>query len=458
MANITQVLTLPTAGAYFFDDLAALQKKPLPESERYTAQPITPGFHAVREPAEALAVGVVLENGIVGWGECSAVEFSGAAGRDPVFRADTALKRIKQLVIPQLVDQPIQNYRDLAAKIEAIQITVTEERLFPNRKQGGKISRRDLLKAPGRLLTDGPEIEKITHDRPLHTAIRYGVSQALFAAAALEQDLLLTELICQDWELPLPKQAVPIHAQCGGNRFRGAEKMILRGVSSLPHALVDNIPEQLGKDAIQLIRYTKWLKGRINQLGKEGYHPTIHLDLHGGLGKIYDQDLGKVLGTLHALERAAHPYPLRIECPLIRETREAQIETLAALRELLKFRKMKVKVVADEWANTLEDIQAFITDQAADMIQIKMPDLGGLQNTIEAVLACKSGGVETFLGGSCAETDLTARISAQVALALQPDLVLAKPGMGIDEGITIINNEMARCLAWLQTKTNSNDN
>ena len=31
------------------------------------------------------------------------------------------------------------------------------------------------------------------------------------------------------------------------------------------------------------------------------------------------------------------------------------------------------KLVADEWANTLEDTQAFVEAPAADMIQIKMP-------------------------------------------------------------------------------------
>jgi len=318
MGKISQILTLPTAGAFYFEDLAALQGTRLPEQERYTAHPITPGFQAVREPAEALAVGVVLDDGSIGWGECAAVEFSPAAGRDPVFRSRTAQEEIKQNVIPQLLGRSIRDYRDLAEKIEEIQITRTEEHLRPRQKVGRKMSRRDLLQAPGRLLTDGPKIEKITRERSLHTAISYGVSQALFSAAALEQGLLVTELICKEWGLPSPEQLVPVHAQCGANRFRGADKMIVRGVSSLPHALVDHIPEQLGKDAIELIRYTRWLKDRIIQLGKEGYTPTIHLDLHGGLGKIYDQDLGKILGTLHALEQAAHPYPLRIECPLIR--------------------------------------------------------------------------------------------------------------------------------------------
>jgi methylaspartate ammonia-lyase len=115
---------------------------------------------------------------------------------------------------------------------------------------------------------------------------------------------------------------------------------------------------------------------------------------------------------------------------------------------------MKVQLVADEWANTLDDIQAFVEAQAAHMIQVKMPDLGSVHNTIEAVLACKSGGVGAFLGGSCAETGLSARVAVHVALAIRPDMMMAKPGMGVDEGVTLVHNEMARTLAWIESRGN----
>jgi len=61
-------------------------------------------------------------------------------------------------------------------------------------------------------------------------------------------------------------------------------------------------------------------------------------------------------------------------------------------------------------------------------------------------------GVGTFLGGSCAETDLSARVSVHVALATRPDIIMAKPGMGVDEGISLVQNEMARTLAWIRAR------
>jgi methylaspartate ammonia-lyase len=260
----------------------------------------------------------------------------------------------------------------------------------------------------------------------------------------------MAEVIAKEWELPMPEEPVPIHAQSGGERYHNADKMIVRRVASLPHALVDDIPEQLGEDGARLTQYVRWLKPRIQELAGDDYRPTIHLDVHGALGQIYDNDLGRVLGQLYALDRAAQPFPLRVESAVIMESREAQIEAMKTLREYVRFRKMNVQLVVDEWANTLEDIQAFVDAQAADVIQIKMPDLGSVHNSVEAVLACNAGGVGAFLGGSCAETDLSAKVAVHVALATRPDVIMAKPGMGVDEGITLVQNEMARTLAWIR--------
>lgn len=95
----------------------------------------------------------------------------------------------------------------------------------------------------------------------------------------------------------------------------------------------------------------------------------------------------------------------------------------------------------------LDDIRAFVAAVAVDMVQIKMPDLGGIHNAVEAVRPCKAAGVGAFLGGSYAETDLSARVSVHVALATGADLLLARPGLGVDEAISLTLNEMTRVLA-----------
>ena len=86
------------------------------------------------------------------------------------------------------------------------------------------------------------------------------------------------------------------------------------------------------------------------------------------------------------------------------------------------------------------------------MVQIKTPDLGGINNTIEAVLYCKERGIGAYQGGTCNETDRSAQVCVQCAMATRPDQILAKPGMGVDEGYMIVYNEMQRILAYARAK------
>lgn len=57
------------------------------------------------------------------------------------------------------------------------------------------------------------------------------------------------------------------------------------------------------------------------------------------------------------------------------------------------------------------------------------------------------------MAGSSNETEISAQITTDIALATKPDLILAKPGMGVDEGIMIVYNEMQRVRALLKAKS-----
>ena len=63
------------------------------------------------------------------------------------------------------------------------------------------------------------------------------------------------------------------------------------------------------------------------------------------------------------------------------------------------------------------------------------------------VLYCKEKGIGAYQGGTCNETDRSAQVCVNIAMAVQPDQILAKPGMGVDEGYMIVYNEMQRILA-----------
>ena len=63
-----------------------------------------------------------------------------------------------------------------------------------------------------------------------------------------------------------------------------------------------------------------------------------------------------------------------------------------------------------------------------------------------------SAGLEAFCGGTCNETDRSAQVTAHVAMACWAGQVLAKPGMGVDEGLMIVGNEMARTAAVVRAR------
>jgi methylaspartate ammonia-lyase len=215
--------------------------------------------------------------------------------------------------------------------------------------------------------------------------------------------------------------------------------MILKRVDSLPHGLI-NEPALVGPGGAALAGYVRWVRERVRALGGGGYAPVLHFDVYGLLGEQAEE-------IILAMEAAAAPLRLRVEHPLDAGSRERQIAALAALRSGLRARGSRAQVVADEWANTVDDIRAFNRARAADMVQVKTPDLGAVHHVVDAVLDCRRRGVVAHVGGSCTETERSAQVSVHLALGAGADQLLAKPGMGVDEGLSIVRNEMARTLA-----------
>lgn len=402
--RILDVLTVPVRTGFFADDQAAIRAGAAHDGFAYAGEPLTPGFTRIRQEGEALSVMLVLDDGEVVHGDCAAVQYSGAGGRDPVFSAADAARVVDEYVAPLLRGHQLGRFRDETARIDAV----------------------------------------TTPSGRLHTAVLYGVSQALLAAVAHERRLTMAEVVRDEYGTGVELVAVPVYAQTGDDRFTNAEKMILKGVDVLPHALI-NTAEKLGQRGETLKEYLRWLVARIAQLKpSESYHPRIHVDTYGTVGIAFDEDLEAVADYLAQLGEICAPYRLTVEHPVDAGGRERQIASYVALRAALKARAATVKIAVDEWCNTLDDIREFVAAGAADVIHVKTPDLGGVNNTIEALLLARGAGLEAYCGGTCNETDRSAQVSAHISMACSASQVLAKPGMGVDEGLMIVGNEMAR--------------
>ncbi|MDI6697590.1 MAG: methylaspartate ammonia-lyase [Candidatus Saccharicenans sp.] len=411
--KIQRVLFVPGKSAFFFDDQKAIKKGARADGFIYEGHPVTRGFERIRMAGEGVSIILELEDGQLAVGDCAAVQYSGVGGRDPLFLADRYLPFMKKHLRPLLEGMEVESFRKMAARFEQ-------------------------LKFEG---------------QRLHTAIRYGLSQALLDARARAEKKLKAEIICQEYNLPVMPERVKIFGQSGDDRYTNADKMILKQVDALPHALINNIEDKLGRDGEKLREYIRWLVNRIIKLRpRADYRPDIHIDVYGTIGLIFDGDLDRVADYLASLEKEADGFNLYLEGPVDLEEKYRQMEGLARITRRLESMGSKVKIVADEHCNTLEDIREFTDARACHMIQVKTPDLGGIQNVIESNLYCKTHGIEAYQGGTCNETDISAIACVHVAMATRPDRMLAKPGMGFDEGFMIVNNEMERIIQILKMK------
>lgn len=407
--KIIKVICAPGKTGFYFDDQKAIKQGAKTDGAFYVGDPVTPGFTSVRQAGESISVLFILENGVIAHGDCAAVQYSGAGGRDPLFLAENFIPLIEKEIAPLYVGKEITSFKEMA--------NLVDQKISPST------------------------------GKKYHTAIRYGVTQACLDAVAKSKNKLMTQIIGEEYGVSVSDQMIPIFSQSGDDRYLNVDKMIIKGVDVLPHALFNHVETKVGFKGEKIKEYLQWLKDRIlTHRVCDTYQPAIHIDVYGTLSIVFNNDLEKIAQYIGELAEIVAPFELRVEGPVDMDGKEEQIKAMSTLRKLLDEHKTPAKIVADEWCNTLEDIKDFTIAKAGHMIQIKTPDLGGINNAIEAVIFCNKEGVDAYLGGTCNETNRSSEVCAHIAMATSPIQYLAKPGMGVDEGFMIVYNEMSRIL------------
>ena len=192
---------------FYFDDQRAIKGGAGHDGIFYVGAPVTEGFRSVRQAGESISVMLILEDGQMAYGDCAAVQYSGAGGRDPLFLAEDFIPVIEKYIKPQLVGKEANDFRGLCAMMEAIEV----------------------------------------EGKRLHTAIRYGLSQAILDAVAKATGRMMCEVVADEYGCTVSKEPIPIFTQSGDDRYNNADKMIIKGAQVLPHALINNIDEKLGR-------------------------------------------------------------------------------------------------------------------------------------------------------------------------------------------------------------------
>jgi methylaspartate ammonia-lyase len=295
--KIKDIICSPGYTGFFFDDQAAIKAGAREDGNTYIGAPVTENFTKIRMAGESVSVMFILDDGQIAFGDCAAVQYSGAGGRDPLFLAADFIPIIEREIKPLFVGQEITNFKDMA--------NLADKHI--NSQTGGL----------------------------LHTAIRYGVTQAVLDAVAKSRKTIMAKVVAEEYGLTISDKLIPIFSQSGDERYKNVDSMVIKGADVLPHGLINNL-KKLGKNGETLVEYVAWLAKRTEQLAPyAGYSPVLHIDVYGTMGLEFDNNLEKIAQCLDKAAKAASPLKVRIEGPVDLGSREAQIEGLAKLREML---------------------------------------------------------------------------------------------------------------------------
>lgn len=409
---IEKVLVSPGLTGFYADDKEAIKEGAKEDGFIYRGKPLTKGFKSVRQPGESVSIIFVLESVDIAYGDCSIAQYTGSGGRESANTAAALIEIINEHLVPYYTGRNITTFKEEAENID----------------------------------------KKFFAGERLPASIRYGVTQAILETISMQDKLTMTEVVANEYGLELSLEPVRLNAQSGDDRYMNVDKMILKRAGFMPHGLINNVERKLGANGEIFLDYVRWVKERVIDIGEPDYKPIFRFDVYGTIGKAFNNDLDEVANYLEKVGEIAAPFKIFIEMPLDMGDNDKQLKAMIELRKMLDERGSKVKLIIDEYANTLEEIKMWVDADGADMIQVKTIDLGGINNTIEAVLYCKANNVLPYQGGTCNETDKSARVCTHLALATQPFAMASKPGMGVDEGMMIVKNEMNRTLAILKAK------
>src|SRR5207244_10774789 len=175
---------------------------------------------------------------------------SGVAGPAPLFRAEDHRDFLRTEMRCRLRGRPIDHFRPLAE-----------------------------------------EVDRAEHQgRPLHTALRYGITQALLHATALANHCTMAEIVAREYACDIATEPLPILASCHKEDVQMIDRMILKRVELLPHASFQQVERDIGLKAEKLVAYADSITRRIREIGDPDYRPASHPRVYGPISALVGHD------------------------------------------------------------------------------------------------------------------------------------------------------------------------
>jgi methylaspartate ammonia-lyase len=400
MLVIDEIVALPGIGGYWVNDQLAVQQGAAKDGFFFRGKPVLAGFSQIREPSNAILIVIKLADGQVAYGDCVTVLNAGYAGRPRPIRSEwvpTVSARLSQAFNGS-------SYARLQDAFDAID-----------------------------------QVDLADIDDTLALPVAYGVSQALLNAAALARHQPAARVLMDEFEAGGVERMPQIAGSAGGDWYNNVDKAIARRLAMFPQSAI-----QTAKECEALPEYAGWIMRRLHELAPPDYRPDMHFDFHSALGRMFENRVDAVGAYLAGIVATCKGLKVYFEDPMLASSTEEAIEQMARIRNWLESHGVDCGLIADQWANGREQMETFMAARVVHAMQIKMPDNGSLKNTVWALQQSRATGTLAFLGGSNNETDISSRATVHMGVAFGAWRMLSKPGMGFDEGVMVMTNELQR--------------
>jgi methylaspartate ammonia-lyase len=395
---------------------------------------IVPGLPAPTDESLAntnfrsISIGLVIDNNRVVWGDYQPE----ANGANP-------LTLLQEKVSPVFEGRPLIAFREMLAELDELTETAVLTRPRPQ-PPSGSVSRRGFL--TGKMET-AVKTEQVVVERPLPPPLLASLSQLLLTALADTRHVTITELIAAESNFPFRPTLVPIHLDITDQELPLDTAVLSNHIQALGYRITSHDPQaQLGPNGEKLQRFIRQLTSLLGQVTQADYRPAIHLDVNGGLGALFENNIGRILGAVYGLEQAAQPYPLRITDPLLTDDANQQIKWMGQLMDYLRLRGMKTELAANSPIQSLADVTRFAESRAAHMLVLSLTRLGNIKHSIEAVRICQQSQL------ACLLRDGPASFTSQFALATQPNYIMAAWEPNNPASLAQIYREMTRTITF----------
>ena len=226
--KVKQVICASGRSGYMHRDLMAIKAGARQDGMIFHGNPVTPGFKKIIEPATVISVMLVLEDEQVAFGDCADVILAGVAGRDPVFNAVDYMDVMQGPVAKALTGRDISSFRANADEFD-------------------------------RMTVDG---------KRMHTALRYGITQALLHATALAGRETMAEVIAREYGCEISTTPIPILASGHKDDPAQLDRIILKRTALLPHASFTVVKDHVGLKGEILHAWVKMVATRIQFMAK----------------------------------------------------------------------------------------------------------------------------------------------------------------------------------------------